>query len=302
MHINKLNETNQKQILEFLFKYLEKHGKKASVLFSNINLENIRMDAFSRLINDYSDTFDFNMINSKTLIQSSSNILNEIAKVRFEFSEKMKKMEECLKVKETENQKLTNQISEIVNHMKEQDEKMDKLMEKNAEYERRIQQLEQQLESDINKEIKEVEESESTVINESIKGKIIKANGLPKCDYDQVFYVLLTVLSNGKKDHNKGKIKTNVFHDSTDLFWNFDFAFANVNKSNSLKAEIFSCHKVLGDMCIGFVEIPLNDLKENQPIETTFTIQKPLKVPKIIKRITDLGNLTLSLEYNVESK
>ena len=71
-------------------------------------------------------------------------------------------------------------------------------------------------------------------------------------------------------------------------------------KGDSLRAEVFQHHKVLGDQCIACVEVALRDLKENEPIEQAFKLEKPPKAPKIVKKVTDFGTLTLSLTHNVQ--
>ena len=62
-----LNEAEEKEIIDFLFKYLKKNGKNASVLFQNLNL--LRNNIIPRLINECQDIFDFRMIDSQSLFQ-----------------------------------------------------------------------------------------------------------------------------------------------------------------------------------------------------------------------------------------
>ena len=143
-------------------------------------------------------------------------------------------------------------------------------------------------------------EPKATKAGESIKGRIVKANGLPKTDSDgSDTYVVLTVISKSGKDKKGEKVKTEIIHDTQDPEWNKEFEFVNAKTSDSLRAEVFQYHKILGDQCIACVEIQLNELKENQPIEQAFTLDKPPKVPKVVKKITDFGTLTLNLVHNV---
>ena len=58
---------NSNNLIDFLFSCLDKYGKNASILFSYINFEHQSIDVVNRLINEYSDVFDFNMINSTLL-------------------------------------------------------------------------------------------------------------------------------------------------------------------------------------------------------------------------------------------
>ena len=57
--------------IQFFFNCLDHYGKEASILFSFVNFENLSIDVVNRLLNDYSDVFDFNMINS-TLLKTTT--------------------------------------------------------------------------------------------------------------------------------------------------------------------------------------------------------------------------------------
>lgn len=61
-HIKK--EKANQAIFDFLFKCIDKHGKKASVLFDQITFEKDDIKYIMRLINDYSQIFDFQYISS----------------------------------------------------------------------------------------------------------------------------------------------------------------------------------------------------------------------------------------------
>ena len=86
MKMNELNETNKNQLTDFLFKCLNKHKKSASVLFSNLDLENQRIEIFSKLINEYSGVFDFSMINSKFLLKTTTDLLSELSELKQSYS------------------------------------------------------------------------------------------------------------------------------------------------------------------------------------------------------------------------
>ena len=146
-------------------------------------------------------------------------------------------------------------------------------------------------------------EPKATKVGESIKGTIVKANGLPKTDNDgSDTYVVLTVISKAGKDKKGDKVKTEIQHDTQDPVWNKEFDFPKAKKGDSLRAEVFQHHKVYEDQCIACVEIALKDLKENEPIEQEFKLDKPPKAPKVVKKVTDFGTITLSLTHNVQYK
>lgn len=93
LNINSMDLTKQGQFIEFLFKCLDKHKRVASILFLNIDIENERVDILPRLLNFYSDVFDFNFINSKYLSKSASFLLNELKKLKIEMSNKIAEIE-----------------------------------------------------------------------------------------------------------------------------------------------------------------------------------------------------------------
>lgn len=79
------------EFIDFLFTCLDKHGKDASILFSFVDFENQSIDVVNRLISNYSNVFDFNMINS-TLLKTTSQLTNELTKLKIEFSSSLKEM------------------------------------------------------------------------------------------------------------------------------------------------------------------------------------------------------------------
>lgn len=115
----KENITNDNNlIVEFLFKYLQKHKKDASILFSLINFQNDKYRSIiQKLLNDYQDVFDFGMIGN--IIQKCAlNAEHNDAKLKKIFalletsqSFEVKEKQEGHTNKEINNQKLN--ISQI---------------------------------------------------------------------------------------------------------------------------------------------------------------------------------------------
>lgn len=101
LQLKLLNESKQTQLIEFLFKCLDKYGRSASVLFLNIDIENERMNYISRLLTYSSEKFDFNMINSKSLSKSSSILMSEMQKLKIEYTTKYNEI-----VEENQKQKI----------------------------------------------------------------------------------------------------------------------------------------------------------------------------------------------------
>lgn len=56
-----------KEINDFIFRCLDKHGKSASSLFTYADFGEFRNEYLNKLLNEYSDIFDFHYINSETL-------------------------------------------------------------------------------------------------------------------------------------------------------------------------------------------------------------------------------------------
>ena len=105
LDINQLNETNKNQLIDFLFKCLNKYNKDASILFLNLDLENQRIEIFSKLINEYSDVFDFNMISPKFLMKTTTDLLSEMVQLKHNYSDSILKINRLLKQIEDEKQK-----------------------------------------------------------------------------------------------------------------------------------------------------------------------------------------------------
>ena len=97
---------NSEQITNFLFTCLDKQGKDASILFSFFNFENHEIDVVNRLLNEYSDVFDFNMINS-TLLKTTSELTSELTKLKLEYSEALKEMKNLFEKQRKELNKIT---------------------------------------------------------------------------------------------------------------------------------------------------------------------------------------------------
>lgn len=97
-NFKEMSKSNQNKVVDFLFKCLDKYKREASVLFINLDLENERTDLLKRLLNQYSDVFDFNMINSRLLVQTTSELLSELNKLKLYYSNQVTEMNKSLKI------------------------------------------------------------------------------------------------------------------------------------------------------------------------------------------------------------
>ena len=110
------NTEFQQQMIEFLFKCLDKYGKDASVLFSFVDFKEQQISVIKRWISDHYDTFDFSMINS-TLIKTTSQLLNELCRLKEEC------MNAVLEIKRNSieaEQKRNIRFNEEMNRMKKE--------------------------------------------------------------------------------------------------------------------------------------------------------------------------------------
>ena len=146
LDINKLNETNKNQLIDFLFKCLDKHGKKASILFLNLDVENQRIELFSKLNNEYSNVFDFNMINHEFLMKTTTDLLSKLSQLERNYSESISQVNQVLEQIKDEKQKQKESFDLFKNYAQEQ---LKNEIEKLNEY---FQSLKKQIEDERKKE------------------------------------------------------------------------------------------------------------------------------------------------------
>lgn len=122
LSFDSMSEEIQMNFFDFLFKCLDEHGKQASTLFSDIDFSKVKIDVFSRLQNDYSEKFDFKMIDSKSLFiicmrqaKELNELKDEIEKERIEHSQRELKSRVAP----------TSEIKEPKNKTNQQDPKFD---------------------------------------------------------------------------------------------------------------------------------------------------------------------------------
>ena len=147
LDINNLNETNKNQLIDFLFKCLNKYKKEASILFLNLDLENQRIEIFSKLINEYSNIFDFNMINPKFLMKTSKELLSELSLLKENYSNSIFQLNQIVKQIESEKQKQQEAFDSLkqfaLEQLKAQNDKMNESLQnltKQTESEKQKQQ------------------------------------------------------------------------------------------------------------------------------------------------------------------
>lgn len=122
-----MKKFNQNQIVEFLFKCLEKHKREASVLFTNLDFDNGRINIISKLLNKYSKIFDFSMLNSKFLMKTVIDLMNENAELKQENSYKFELIDKLNEKQKEMKNKIRTKEKTIGNLLKEKEE-MQKLL------------------------------------------------------------------------------------------------------------------------------------------------------------------------------
>lgn len=123
--------------------------KTASILFSYVDFEQQSLDVVNRLINDYSEVFDFNMINS-TLLKTTSQLTSEISKIKLEYANSMKQMKKLF----------NDQKEELISISK-------KYLNKEKEEDRRAEEREELFKQQINK-LKEENEKQKKIFTENL--------------------------------------------------------------------------------------------------------------------------------------
>ena len=69
-------------------------------------MENQPKDLITRLLNDYSEIFDFNMINLKSILNATSELMKELIKEKKEYSDKIAEMKEIIESQRKEIDKI----------------------------------------------------------------------------------------------------------------------------------------------------------------------------------------------------
>ena len=134
LDINKMNKTEKTQFIDFLFKCLQRHKKEASILFLNLDLENQRIDIFSKLINEYSDDFDFSMVNPKFIMKTTTDLLSELSKLKNDFSNSISQVNQLveeIKKEKQKQQELVDSFKQFAqNQLKNEQDKLNESFEK----------------------------------------------------------------------------------------------------------------------------------------------------------------------------
>ena len=103
-----------------MFKCLDNHKKNASILFANIKFDELPIDAYIKLFNEYYDIFDFDVIPVTSTIKMIIESLNDNNQSKEKLSVKIEEMSNSLdsqKVQINELMHLINEQKELINSL-----------------------------------------------------------------------------------------------------------------------------------------------------------------------------------------
>lgn len=147
---------NQSKIFDFLFKCLDKYGRQASPLFTNIDFSGERMEYLNLLLTKYSNIFDFHFIKSsflKSIYEVQSSIIYKEETIKIEHEKRSKQISDeinkCKQIKE----EITTEIKDLVETTKKEikqeiSQMIDQLNQIKNEFKAEINQCKIDLEKD----------------------------------------------------------------------------------------------------------------------------------------------------------
>lgn len=151
------NQITKKKFNEFLFKCLNKYKKEGSILFLNINFSKLDQDLIIRLHNEFADIFDFNMINTKSLFDTTYELVGEIVKMQ---SNLKLILDQQTSEKNTLNE-YKIKIEKELNEIREEQKRMNSIQSTSNE---KLQTIENKVQSSSEKTIE--------IINNEFKSKV----------------------------------------------------------------------------------------------------------------------------------
>ncbi|KAK8840170.1 hypothetical protein M9Y10_031110 [Tritrichomonas musculus] len=292
-----IKEEIKNDVITFLFNCLDKYGKPASVLFSIIDFEEQKIEVVDRLIENYSDKFDFNLIN-KTLTKTVKYLTSEITKQKEEYSKMFEQMKETFKQQleelkemkkqeeekqkqnEIENQKRIDIFSSDVNKIKNNvDDKMKSIQDQfkqictkqeefidNAavkKYHRMI--LETITFGQFRKfddKLKEHFKTELVKIEQKNKEELLHAKVILDCisipeSYENIQIIL--IFKGEVKNHSKIKVTNDIIED--------------LNQNEQLDSCLTKCVNISNEIVVE-IEYPCNKFEQKMKILSDFKTQK----------------------------
>ena len=202
-----LINNNDQNIIEFLFKCLDKYKRQASVLFLNIKMDNQSNDLIIRLMNDYSDVFDFNMVNLRSILNTSSELIKELTKVKIEFTQKISEMNQII-IEQKNEINIFNEVRNLIDN----------------DFKKLIQKQNQIIEEQ-KKEINKIN-NDRNIVNDEVK-KFIQMQNNTNDEYIKLINELQSTVSSQKNEiMNQTKLFVTKDIQIEIIFSNFNYFFS----------------------------------------------------------------------------
>lgn len=144
------DEMTMKKINGFLLKCLTKYNKRASVLFLNINFEKLDRDLIVNL-HELNDKFDFNMINTKSLFNSTYDLIGEIAQIKSQLNVLMDEKMSCKNEFEEYKKLIKEEMDQIRDDLKRMSKKQSETEENQTKISSKLESFETNQNELINK-------------------------------------------------------------------------------------------------------------------------------------------------------
>ena len=121
---------NDEYEIQFLFDCLDYHKRSASVLFSVINIDENHKYVIDKLLNDYSDVFDFNYLNV-SLVKKVHDLSSEMKKMNMKFEQQKQEMEQMKTdfngIFEQQKQEMEQMKTDFSNIFEQQKQEMEQM-------------------------------------------------------------------------------------------------------------------------------------------------------------------------------
>lgn len=159
--------SESKEIIDFLMKYLDKHKRKASVLFSNVDFGDARAEYLHRLITDYKNDFDFYFVNP-ALVQTLYENLNQQSLQQLQLKEmrdEIDQLKSLLTQQMNEQSTQKNEFEKMRKIVCEQKSQIDSLVQKQNEDKIEIDKQANKIESDLLNSINQIKNEVKQIQN-----------------------------------------------------------------------------------------------------------------------------------------
>lgn len=197
------NHDQKDNFVELLFKLLDMHGKKASIFFSFLKIEKFRINDLVKLRDIYSNVFDPVFLSS-SLMNTTIDLLEEIAKLKNDFTQELEEIKSVHKKQKEEEMKITNLIKDQNQDLKKEIDQL-KTELNNIKKQQQIEKIEQgkfnydQIKILIPKnKIHKINNAESIEIIDD-DNKIYKVTSSPSLNHEHPGHNLKNVF-NGQKE------------------------------------------------------------------------------------------------------